>query len=105
MTFTGNENHSISLNDATRLTATYRETNGEEFLGGYFGQEAIKSILNQNGCVGIRIYNAIDDNDRPTFVLVGVTADNNDMTGGELAEFMIGCPPNCDSGSPLAVTT
>jgi hypothetical protein len=101
MAFTGNEGHDISLNDAVRFTAVYREEKGGEFLGAYFGKEAIKKILNQQECVGIRIYNAIDDSSKLTFVLVGVTADNNDMTGGELAEFSTGCPPNCPPDSPL----
>jgi hypothetical protein len=105
MAFTGNEGHDINLNDAIRFTATYRETKGDEFLGGFFGKEAIKNILNQQGCAGIRIYNAIDDNNKRTYVLVGVTSDNVDMTGGELAEFLIGCPPHCPDGSPLAGTS
>jgi hypothetical protein len=101
MAFTGNEEHDISLNDAVRFTATYREEKGGEFLGSYFGKEAIEKILNQQDCVGIRIYNAIDNSNKLTFVLVGVTADNNDMTGGKLAQFGVGCPPNCAPDSPL----
>lgn len=101
MAFTGNEKHDISLNDAVRFTATYREEKGGEFLGAYFGKEAIKKILNQQDCVGIRIYNAIDDSNKRTFVLVGVTADNNDIADGELAEFGAGCPPHCAPNSPL----
>ncbi len=70
-------------------------------MGGFFGKEAIKNILNQQDCVGLRIYNAIDDNKQQTFVLVGVTAENSDITGGELAEFSSGCPPFCAPDSPL----
>lgn len=105
MAFTGNEPHNISLQDAVRFTATYREEHGGGFLGGFFGKEAIKDILNQADCVGIRIYNAIDNDNNRTFVVVGVTADNEDLTGGELAEYMNGCPPDCPDASPLAGTS
>jgi len=101
MAFTGHEEHGINLADAIRFTATYREENGTDFLGAFFGKEAMEKILNQQGCVGIRIYNAVDDNNKGTFVLVGVTAENNDITEGELAEFSTGCPPNCPLNSPL----
>jgi len=105
MAFTGNENHNIGLDDATRFTAAYREAEGEIFLGGFFGKEAIKSILDQDNCVGLRIYNAINDNDNRTFVVVGVSADSKDIASGRLAEFAIGCPPNCDPESPLGVVS
>ena len=95
MTFTGNEDHSISLNDATNFTAKYRESMGTDFLGAYFGKSAISDILDQTGCVGIRIYNAIDGDDNNCYVLVGVAADEKDMSDGVLAESSVGCPPNC----------
>lgn len=101
MGLTGNEGHSINLADAARFTAAYRDTKGDDFLAGYFGKGAIQGILDQQGCVGLRIYNAIDDNNKRTLVVVGVTVDNKDISDGELAEFMIGCPPYCDQGSPL----
>ena len=102
MTFTGNEDHSISLNDAVSMTTRYRESEGSGFLAGFFGKSAIDSILEQSGCVGIRIYNAMDDEDNRCFVVVGVTSDEKDMYNGELAEFSTGCPPHCAEGSPLA---
>ena len=104
MTFTGNEDHSISLNDATGFTARYRETMGTDFLGGFFGKSAISEILNQTGCVGIRIYNAIDDKGENCYVLVGADSDENDMYDGKLAEVSLGCPPKCPEESPLAGT-
>jgi len=105
MAFTGNENHSISLSDAIDFTRKYRESIAEgEFLGAYFGMAAISKILDQTDCVGIRIYNAINSQDENAYVVVGVSADEKDMTGGELAEFSFGCPPFCPGGSSLAGT-
>lgn len=101
MAFTGDENHEISLADATRFTANYREQHGNDFLGGFFGKSVFSKILDQQDCVGIRVYNAVNDDGNRSFVLVGVTADGKDMFDGELAEFNIGCPPDCPGQSPL----
>jgi len=105
MAFTGNEKHDISLEDATRLTRNYRNIAGDNsFLGAYFGKAAIQKILDQEQCVGIRIYNAVNDEGSPNYVLVGVTEEEKDLYDGELAEMGIGCPPRCPGNSPLAGT-
>lgn len=98
MAFTGNEEHSISLDDASKLTKNYRES---MILGGFFGKETLLKILDQEDCVGIRIYNALDEDRTPQFVLVGVDADEKDMEKGELAERSILCPPRCGPISKL----
>ena len=102
MPFTGNEDHSISLKDAAKMTENYRTTAGAgAFLGGYFGKIALQAILNQQGCTGIRIYNARNDAGEPNFVLVGVKSDGEDLTDGSLAEYSMGCPPFCPTASAL----
>jgi hypothetical protein len=96
MQFTGHEDHKISLADARQLTANFREkAEGQAMLGGYFGKAAISSIIEQQGCVGIRIYYGILEDGEPTFVLCGVNADGDDLTNGELAEVIRPCPPYC----------
>lgn len=105
MAFTGDEDHSINLEEAAKLTANYRESPGaESFLGGYFSKNAILNILNQQSCVGLRIYNAKTYAGKPTFVLVGVNSSGDDLTGGELAEFVSACPPYCPVASELTGT-
>ena len=102
MPFTGNEDHSISLEDATEMTENYRQATGLGlFLGAYFGKTAISDILSQDNCVGIRIYNAKSNAGKLNFVLVGVNANGDDMYDGELAEMGIACPPFCPTSSPL----
>lgn len=105
MPFSEDENHAISLDDAKKMTQDYRSAAGTgAFLGGFFGKNAITDILEQPGCTGLRIYNAINGEGKPTFVLVGVKSSGEDITGGELAELAIGCPPFCPGASELAGT-
>jgi hypothetical protein len=105
MPFSEDENHYISLMDAVKMTRDYRSTAGSgAFLGGFFGKDSLTKILDQQGCTGIRIYNAINAKGEPTFVLVGAKSDGEDITDGELAEFIVGCPPFCPKASELAGT-
>ncbi len=105
MPFTGDEDHGISLKEAAKLTKNYRETPGTSaFLAAFFGKTALSAILNQQDCAGIRIYNALKENGDPNFVLVGVTADGEDMEDGIIAEYGMGCPPSCPDESALAGT-
>ncbi len=99
MAFTGEENHAINLGDAERLTANYRSHAAVK--GGFFGRKAIEEILAQQDCVGIRIYYGQHDDGNPAFVLVGVTADENDMETGLLAQEGRPCPPYCGIASRL----
>ena len=105
MPYTGNEDHSIGLEDAAKLTENYRNVAGSgAFLGGYFSKAALLKILEQQGCTGLRIYNAKTDSGEPNFVLTGVDSVGEDMTDGELAEEVLGCPPFCPKSSELSGT-
>lgn len=100
--FTGKEDHSISLKDASVLTYNYRQTVAADAkTGGFFGKDAIQAILNQDGCVGIRYYYGIDKEGTPVLVLVGSDARGNDMYEGVLAEMARPCPPACSNANPL----
>ncbi|MFQ6103026.1 MAG: hypothetical protein ACE5OP_01895 [Candidatus Glassbacteria bacterium] len=102
MTFTGNENHTITLEEASKFTRNYREkAPSGAILGGYFGKEALQRVLNQENCVGIRYYHAEKDDGTSVLILVGVDASENDLIGGELLEWSIPCPPYCGSANQL----
>jgi hypothetical protein len=102
MSFTGEENHDISLEEAAKLTARFRASVGADAkIGGFFGNRAIMRILNQDGCVGIRYYYGLDSHSNPVLVLVGVDAHENDMEHGELAELSLPCPHMCSIGNQL----
>ncbi|MCC6369602.1 MAG: hypothetical protein IT236_01215 [Bacteroidia bacterium] len=102
MSFTGHEDHSITLAEASEWTANYRATiSSGGTIAHFFGKDAIQAILDQSGCVGIRIYYAIDDLGNKQLVLVGANADENDLYEGLLADRALACPINCSSPNPL----
>jgi len=85
VSFTGNENHVITLDKAIRLTEEYRRSVPEGSpLGGACSHDNFNQLLRQPTCVGIRIYNAANDDDSPTSVLVGVNSNNYDLFAGIL---------------------
>lgn len=103
MAFTGNEAENFPLATAAEWTANYRNqmTEGEP-KAHFFGMNIIKEILAQEGCVGIRVYYALDENGKKQLIIVGADANENDIYKGVIAERSIWCPPVCDkSGSPL----
>lgn len=100
--FTGKEDHDITLTDAKILTKAYRDKTGPgAVLGCYFSKKALQEILDQKDCVGIQHYYGESNDGKPVLVLVGVTADGTDMTGGVLVELGLPCPPFCKQPSPL----
>jgi hypothetical protein len=105
MELSGREEHHISLKAAAALTAAHR--NGPEgkaagaVIGGCFGRGIVDEILAQPGCVGIRYYYGRNAAGAPVLVLVGVTADNQDMVNGTIAEEGYPCPPFCRDANPL----
>ncbi len=101
MSFTGNEVHDISLQEASDLTANYRISNPGAVLGFYYSKLAISNILAQTDCVGIRIYYAEDDLGSPKMVISGVLSNEDDIDTGLLAEFGTPCPPNKGKNDPL----
>lgn len=102
MPFTGNEDHGMSLEDAAKLTKNYRDSGSVgTMLGGFFGKTALLAILNQTGCVGMRIYNAKFEDGTATYVLVGVDSAGEDKEDGVIAEIAFPCPPNCPKESVL----
>lgn len=102
MEFTGDENHSVSLKEASRWTRKYREEAGQGTIkGGFFGGNAVKQLLDQEKAVGLRYYYGINDEDQPVLILVGVDNEGRDLVSGYVAELSGLCPPDCDNLSPL----
>ena len=102
MPYTGEEEHEISLEDASALTGRYRaQMSGTQIKGGYFGKNAILDVVGQEGCVGIRYYYGLDPDDKHVLVIVGVDSDGNDLTEGMILEFSMPCPDYCSATNDL----
>lgn len=102
MQFNGNEDHSITPDEAGNLTRNYRANTVEGAIKAeFFGKDVIQNILIQENCVGIRVYYGQNDNGTPVLVLVGADANGNDLTQGIIAEKGLPCPPFCPENSAL----
>ena len=56
MAFDGSEGGQIALVKAAAMTKEHRRRSGSATLGHFFGRDAFLALLEQPGCVGIRIY-------------------------------------------------
>lgn len=100
MAFTTNDGEFISLQDATSWTSNYRNSSSNNGTKAqFYGKTKLSQILQQTGCVGIRIYYAIDNTDTPVLVLIGTDANGNDIQSTMILERGIICPPNCGGGN------
>jgi hypothetical protein len=94
--YSGNENHSITLQEGAGLTKAYRMTaSSNDVIAHYFGKNALKNALEQPGCVGLRLYYGKHADGSPTIVVVGVDNKGNDMTSGQILQRTDACPPWC----------
>lgn len=97
--FTGQEQHQIDTQTAMKYIGNFHATEkGWGLTAGYMGRNIFEKILEQEGCVGIRIYNAKMDNGSLTYVIVGVDGNGNDIISGVLGEEIGPCPPLCAEG-------
>ena len=102
MAFTGNENHDIDLSVAADWTARYRGTiAANDTIGEYFGKTALQAILDQEDCVGVRIYFSIDEEDEKHLIICGVKANEDDLYNGLLAENALKSPPMSGASNSL----
>lgn len=74
----------ITLAEATELTQAYQ--NSEIGKGQTISADVSKTdldlILNQQNCVGLRIYNAMEKDNTINFVLIGIDENGDDITNG-----------------------
>ena len=102
MSFNGNEGAAITLADAADLTANYRATiTSGDTIAQFIGRNKLLDILNQPNCMGVRIYYGLDKQGDKKLVLVGATANEDDMETGVLVDNLAACPPRCSSPNDL----
>jgi hypothetical protein len=81
MAFNGTEGGAIDQNTAGKWTRNYREQSQSSTLGHFFGKDILRTLLDQDGSMGIRFYYALDGAGNKQLVAAAVTADENDMVG------------------------
>lgn len=102
MAFTGKEAEKFPLETASEWTKRFRNSIEEgSTIAHFFGKDIIKDILAQEGCMGIRVYHALDENNKRQLIMVGANADEQDLFNGIVAERSVLCPPWCSGGNPL----
>ena len=101
MAFTGKEAEEFPLDTAAEWTENYRKANPSGIKAHFFGRDIIQRILDQDSCVGIRCYYALDEKGVQQMIIVGADKDENDLYNGIVAEKSLPCPTYCPTGSPL----
>ena len=65
----------IGLDLGTQMVKSYQEANPTDVKSYTIGREIIDRILAQPGCVGIKLFNAINENGEKTLVYLGIDTD------------------------------
>mgnify|MGYP001610941696 FL=1 len=92
--------HRIGLAEAAALTNSYRAAKVSEEKAGAFHKDQVLELLNQPGCVALRVYYARLVDGKPALVLTGMDKQDKDLTG-TILEQHFPCPPYCDPESSL----
>ncbi|PHR28253.1 MAG: hypothetical protein COA38_12450 [Fluviicola sp.] len=101
MAFDGTEGGAISLPQGAALTKEYRLRNPTAIKGHFFGKEILNQILEQEGCMGIRMYYALDpETGERELVLAGANEEEDDMLD-LVADLSSPCPTRCSSANTL----
>jgi len=93
--------HDIGLTEAREMIGRWKRANPEQVSAGAITRVGLERVLGQDGCVGVRAYYALNEQQIMTLVFVGVDEFGNDMDDGELAEKIFACPPFCPMDSAL----
>lgn len=102
MAFNGDEGTVVSLKDASRWTANFRKTvPAGEIISQFVGRNKLQEILDQDECIGVRIYYGIGDDGKKNLVFVGAKENEDDMEQGIIVDKVIPCPQLCPSKNPL----
>ena len=100
MAFDGTEGGAITLGEGAALTKEYRLRNPAAIKARFFGKDILNQILDQEGCMGIRIYFGQDEDGNKQLVLVGGDSDENDMLD-LVVDTSVPCPNLCSSPNAL----
>ena len=102
MALDANTGGAISLTAAQEYISEFQRRYPNEIKASFIGANNVNSLLVQNDCIGIRMYNGYDvKEERLNVVLVGVDPQENDMKDGVILDRCAVCPPVCPTISIL----
>lgn len=102
MSICSNSGSEISLSEAQALVNAFKTRFPNEIKCSFVGVDTLNLILNQENCIGVRIYNGYDANlGRLAPVLIGVDSAGKDMSTGVIIDKLKPCPDECDPTSPF----
>ncbi|RZJ71717.1 hypothetical protein [Flavobacterium sp.] len=92
----------ITKQEAKTYIDAFKVRYPNEVTAFFVGASKVDLILRQPNCIGIRIYNGYNTAEsKMNQVLVGVNAQQQDMSEGVIIERLITCPPYCPSSGAL----
>ncbi|TGD58248.1 hypothetical protein [Flavobacterium humi] len=101
MALDANTGGAISLTTAQEYISEFQRRYPNEIKASFIGANNVNSLLVQNDCIGIRIYNGYDvKQEKMNQVLVGVDPQENDMRDLIMDDMAV-CPPYCPINSIL----
>jgi len=94
--------HRITLEQALAYTSRFRAAFPEAIKANLFWNSGgVSQLMAQKDCMGVRIYNGLDEKNVVIPVIVAVDGAGNDLTAGIILEEGLPCPPHCQAKSPL----
>lgn len=63
-----------------------------------FGASKVFDILRQTDCIGIRIYNGMNNGNK-NLIIIGIDSNEDDMTSGLILDFAEPCPSVCPTNA------
>jgi hypothetical protein len=94
-------NHRITLEEAAAHTRRHREAKVHAIGSGAFHKDQVQELLNQKGCVGLRVHLGRNADGSPTVVLTGIDQADSDLVKGVILEQWWPCPPFCGAQNAL----
>lgn len=102
MTVDANAGTIINETDAIVYTHAHQTHFPNAIKAFFAGKNKLNLILDQENCIGIRIYDGYDvEGEVTNRVLVGVDALGEDMVNGIILEDLIPCPKACSTTTSL----
>lgn len=94
----------ITLDEAKSLTFAYQNSSiasDGQTIAFFIDNENLETVMSQENAVGIRVYLGLNASGKISPVIVGVDANNVDLTEGPLLDDLHTCPPVCNYSSEL----